>query len=125
MYTLESKESVYNAEKWFNSIKLVKDMGDLQNLDPNRYQKLNVFTRNVGTITFRDYELLLDNYETKICGLIVTYKYDKIFNAWKFYSKEALKLTLQRTTSLRRKSSNQGSDKQKEDEEKKAQVLEA
>jgi hypothetical protein len=111
MYTLESKESVYNAEKWFNSIKLVKDMGDLQNLDPNRYQKLNVFTRNVGTIIFRDYELLLDKYETKICGLIVTYKYDKIFNAWKFYSKEALKLTLQRTTSLRRKSNTQENEK--------------
>jgi hypothetical protein len=78
MYTLESKESVYNAEKWFNSIKLVKDMGDLQNLDPNRYQKLNVFTRNVGTIIFRDYELLLDKYETKICGLIVTYKYSML-----------------------------------------------
>ena len=44
IYKLESQESIYNAQKWFNSIKLVKDMGDIVNLDPLRYTKLNVHT---------------------------------------------------------------------------------
>ncbi len=40
IYKLESQESIYNAQKWFNSIKLVKDMGDIVNLDPLRYAKI-------------------------------------------------------------------------------------
>ena len=47
IYTLES-ECKSTAEKWFNSIKLVMDMGDLQNLDEKRYQKLKVYTRTNG-----------------------------------------------------------------------------
>ena len=54
-------------------------MGDLQNLDLNRYAKLNVYTRSDGRIVFKDYEILIDLYETKLCGKIVQYKYDKIF----------------------------------------------
>ena len=29
LYKLQSSESKYNAEKWYNSIKMIKDMGDL------------------------------------------------------------------------------------------------
>ena len=79
LYTLESLVSVYEAEKWYNSIKLIKDMGDLQNLDTNRYVKLNVYTKENGRIVFKDYDLLLEAYETKICNKIIIYKWDKIF----------------------------------------------
>ena len=36
-FTLETMNSLDLAEKWYNSLKLVKEMGDLQNLDPCRY----------------------------------------------------------------------------------------
>ena len=29
LYKLESLESIYNAQKWYNSLKLVKEMGDI------------------------------------------------------------------------------------------------
>ena len=29
LYKLESLDSKYNAEKWYNSLKMVKEMGDL------------------------------------------------------------------------------------------------
>lgn len=76
---MESLESVYNAQKWYNSLKLVKEMGDIQNLDPNRYEKLNVYTKQTGKIVFKDYELLLESFETKVCMKIIHYKWDKIF----------------------------------------------
>mgnify|MGYP006893255292 CR=1 FL=1 len=50
---------------------MVKEMGDLQNLDPNRYIKLNVYTKENGKIVFKDYELLLEAFETKICLKII------------------------------------------------------
>ena len=55
------------------------DMGDISNLDTNRYVKLNVYTKENGRIVFKDYDLLLDAYETKICNKIIVYKYEKIF----------------------------------------------
>lgn len=58
---------------------MVKEMGDLSNLDPNRYMKLNVYTRSSGKIVFKDYEILLDNYESKVCLKVIKYKFDKIF----------------------------------------------
>jgi hypothetical protein len=58
---------------------MIKEMGDLQNLDAKRYEKLNVFTKLVGRITFKDYDILIENYEQYICEKIVQYKYDKIF----------------------------------------------
>ena len=79
IYSLQSLDTQYTTEKWFNSLKLVQEMGDLQNLDLNRYAKLNVYTRSDGRIVFKDYEILIDLYETKLCGKIVQYKYDKIF----------------------------------------------
>lgn len=56
-------------------------MGDLDNLDPNRYMKLNIYTRQSGKIVFKDYEILLDAFETKVCTKILKYKYNKIFGA--------------------------------------------
>lgn len=79
IYSLQSLDTQYTIEKWFNSLKTVQEMGDLQNLNPNRYAKINVFTRKDGRIVFKDYEILIDLYETKLCGKIVQYKYDKIF----------------------------------------------
>ena len=72
-------ENKYITEKWFNSIKMIKEMGDLNNLDPQRYAKLNVYTKLTGRITFKDYEILIENYEQYICEKIVQYKYNKIF----------------------------------------------
>ena len=72
-------ENKYITEKWYNSIKMIKEMGDLNNLDPQRYEKLNVYTKLTGRITFKDYEILIENYEHHICEKIVQYKYDKIF----------------------------------------------
>ena len=79
LYTLESPVSEHEAQKWYNSIKLIQDMGDLKNLDPNRYVKLNVYTKENGRIVFKDYDLLLETYENKICNKIILYKWDKIF----------------------------------------------
>ena len=67
------------AQKWLNSLNLVKQMGDVHNLDKDRYRKLNVYSKTAGRIVFKDLELLIDEYETKLCSKIVKYKYSKIF----------------------------------------------
>ena len=76
------------AEKWYNSLKLVKEMGDLQNMDPCRYQKLNVYTKQSGKTVFRDYGILLEQYETKVCMKLISYKWDTIFNRNAFLAKK-------------------------------------
>ena len=53
----------WECDKWYNSIKLIQDMGDVQNLDPNRYMKLNVYTRASGHNVFKDFETLIELYE--------------------------------------------------------------
>ena len=78
LYKLES-DSKYNAEKWFNSLKMVKEMGDLDNLDPTRYEKLTVYTRTSAKIVFKSIENLVELHEIHIIEKIVHYKYDKIF----------------------------------------------
>ena len=78
LYKLES-DSKYNAEKWFNSIKMVKEMGDLDNLDPTRFEKLSVYTRSGAKIVFKSIENLVELHELHICEKLVHYKYDKIF----------------------------------------------
>lgn len=78
LYKLES-DSKYNAEKWFNSLKMVKEMGDLDNLDPTRYEKLSVYTRSSAKIVFKSIENLVELHEIHIIEKIVHYKYDKIF----------------------------------------------
>ena len=72
-------ETTWLVDKWLNSIKLVKEMGDLHNLDKGRYRKLTVFTKSSGKIVFKDLDILIDEYENKLCARIVKYKYDKIF----------------------------------------------
>ena len=79
MYRLQSLDTAQYALKWFNSIKMVKELGDIHNLDPDRYMKLNVYQRENARVVFRDFEYLLTAYETKICKKIYTYKYHKIF----------------------------------------------
>jgi hypothetical protein len=59
---------------------MVKEMGDLNNLDLHRYMKLNVYTKQNGKIVFKDYEILLDQFETRICEKIIFYKFEKIFH---------------------------------------------
>lgn len=78
LYKLES-DSKYNAEKWYNSIKMVKEMGDLDNLDPTRYEKLSVYTRSGSKIVFKSIDNLVELHELHVCEKIVHYKYDKIF----------------------------------------------
>ena len=79
MYRLQSLDTTQYALKWFNSLKMVKEMGDIHNLDPDRYMKLTVYQRENGRVVFRDFELLLTAYETKICKKIFMYKFSKIF----------------------------------------------
>lgn len=79
LYRLQSLDTKWYAQKWYNSLKLIKDMGDLQNLALDRYQKLHVYARENARIVFRDFEILLTAYETKICKKIILYKYNKIF----------------------------------------------
>ena len=64
-FTLLTKALMFPLNIWIqkNSIKMIKDMGDLHNLDPHRYEKLNVYTKLTGRITFKDYEILIENYE--------------------------------------------------------------
>lgn len=38
-----------------------------------------MYTKENGTIVYKDYDVLLDVYETKICNKIVQYKFEKIF----------------------------------------------
>lgn len=80
VYKLQSLDTIWQAQKWFNSLKMVKELGDIHNLDPDRYMKLNVYSRENARIVFRDFEILLTAYETKICKKIFAYKYTKIFD---------------------------------------------
>ena len=38
-----------------------------------------MYTKVNGKIVFKDYELLLEAFETKVCMKIIHYKWDKIF----------------------------------------------
>ena len=53
-------------------------MGDFY-LDPDRYIKLNVYTRHNGLDVFRDFQKTILEYENKICKKLVLYKFNKIF----------------------------------------------
>ena len=54
-------------------------MGDINNLSKDRYQKLNVYDREGAKVVFKDYEVMLSNYEAKVCQKIIHFKFDKIF----------------------------------------------
>lgn len=114
LYTFESVESQYNAEKWCNSLKMVKEMGDLNNLDPNRYSKLNVFTKQNGKIVFKDFEIILDQYETKVCDKIIYYKFNKIFHLQTklLQENQSMKELTNRTSSKSRSESTKANSKQ-------------
>jgi hypothetical protein len=38
---------------------MVKEMGDINNLSKDRYQKLNVYERIGAKVVFKDYEIML------------------------------------------------------------------
>lgn len=78
---------------------MVKDLGDIHNLDPDRYMKLNVYSRENARVVFRDYELLLTAYETKICKKIFAYKYSKIFEHDDAKEEDAQKNVVRKSTS--------------------------
>jgi hypothetical protein len=58
---------------------MVKEMGDINNLSKDRYQKLNVYDRVGAKVVFKDYEVMLSNYDRKVCEKIIEFKFDKIF----------------------------------------------
>lgn len=79
LYKLQSPETYHYAEKWLNSLQMIKDMGDLNSLSKDRYSNLKTYTRENAKIVFKDYEQLLDKYETKFLYKIVQKKGSKIF----------------------------------------------
>ena len=58
LYKLQFND-IWYIEKWYNSIKMVKEMGDINNLSKDRYQKLNVYERIGAKVVFKDYEIML------------------------------------------------------------------
>lgn len=79
IYKLQSLDTIYYAEKWLNSLRVIKDMGDMSTLATDRYAKLKIYNREDAKVAFRDYEMLMNQYEQKICVKIVRYKGSKIF----------------------------------------------
>jgi hypothetical protein len=63
-YRFESQHE-YEAQKWVNSLKLVKESG-FEYLDENRYEKQKIYSKITGKTIFKDYELLLEQYEGMI-----------------------------------------------------------
>lgn len=57
-YRFES-EYEYEAQKWVNSLKLVKE-SDFDYLDENRYEKQKIYSKITGKSIFKDYEILLE-----------------------------------------------------------------
>lgn len=51
--------------KWVNSLKMVF-ANDSDQLDVNRYEKQKIFSRITGKSMYKDYELLLEEYENKV-----------------------------------------------------------
>lgn len=51
--------------KWVNSLKKVQSSGE-EHLDLNRYEKQKIFSRITGKSMYKDYEVLLENYENII-----------------------------------------------------------
>lgn len=51
--------------KWVNSLKMVQS-SDAEHLDLNRYEKQKIFSRVTGKSMYKDYELLLETYESKV-----------------------------------------------------------
>ena len=41
--------------------------------------KLNVYTRQNGRVVFKDFDILSNEYENKMCKKIIYYKFNKIF----------------------------------------------
>ena len=79
LFKLESPDTTYYAEKWFNSLQMIKDMGDINSLNKDRYSNLKIYSRENAKIVFKDYEWLLNKYETKFLYMIVQKKGRKIF----------------------------------------------
>jgi hypothetical protein len=53
------------AEKWVNSIKMVKDV-DAAHLDINRYEKLKIYSKVTGKSMYKEYDILLELYENTV-----------------------------------------------------------
>lgn len=47
-----------------------------------------MYTKQNGKTIFRDYGILLEQYETKVCLKIISYKWDTIFNRNAFLAKK-------------------------------------
>lgn len=63
--------SEHEALKWVNSLKMVKDM-DSDFLNENRYENQKIYTKITGKTVFKDYEVLLEQYESKVHESIQT-----------------------------------------------------
>lgn len=59
IYKLESVDTIYYTEKWFNSIQMIKNIEDTNHLTQDRYRKLKIYNRENAKVTFKEYELLL------------------------------------------------------------------
>jgi hypothetical protein len=64
-----ASENEQMALKWVNSLRMVKQ-NDEDYLDENRYEKQKIFNKITGKSMYKDYEVLLEQYEDKVHATI-------------------------------------------------------
>ena len=58
------------ATKWLNSLKSVREGLSSDFLNVNRYEKLKIYSKITGKSMYKDYDLLLEIYESQVHDII-------------------------------------------------------
>lgn len=75
----DQQGTVYYIQKWFNSLTIVRDSEGSDALNPDRYRQLKVYNREGAKVVFKDFEVLINVYESTMCEKIISKKGKKIF----------------------------------------------